>query len=138
MSPRANKPADLAINSLTPDDSSAPNTSPIAVDLSSFGGGLGEQLGLSQLPPLPQSPPTSPRLPVGSTTNFSGNFKHNLSPEQEQGTQIRSKQEESEAYRPGSSSVSKIYHLKKNPGSTPELSLVGSAENGEKHSGEGK
>ncbi len=36
--------------------------------------------------------------------------------------------DENDAHRPGSS-MAKIYQLKKNPGSTPELSLVGSAEN---------
>ncbi|KAK3109234.1 hypothetical protein LTR53_017733, partial [Teratosphaeriaceae sp. CCFEE 6253] len=41
---------------------------------------------------------------------------------------IRQVMEESDANRPGSSSMAKIYQLKKNPGSTPELSLLGSAE----------
>ncbi|KAK4546030.1 hypothetical protein LTR36_002167 [Oleoguttula mirabilis] len=129
--PRSPRPTDLTINlksaSETAQTSSGPNTSPINVDLSSFGGDFTGTL--TSLPPLPSSPPTSPRHQRDPSKNFLSNFKNRTVPEHEQQqSQIRQVKEDDEAYRPGSSSMSKIYHLRKNPGSTPELSLVGSAE----------
>lgn len=139
MPPRANKPADLTLNQRASDDTSGPQTSPIGVDLSSFSGpGEPNDIGIAQLPPLPQSPPTSPSLSREQSKGFLSNLKHRISPEQEQRSQMQLKPEDDEAYRPGSSSMSKIYHLKKNPGSTPELSLVRSAENGAKQPSEGE
>ena len=111
------------------------------IDLSSFGGDIGPDF--ATLPPLPQSPPLMPPSPGHKrdpSRNFLTNFKTRTSPEQEQReqkSQIRQVKDDSE-YRPSSSSVSKIYHLRKDPGSTPELSLVGSAENVGKRSSEGE
>nr|POE51621.1 putative rho-type gtpase-activating protein 2 [Quercus suber] len=138
MPPRAHKPADLTIHQRTSDDNSEPKTSPIGVDLSSFSGpGDANDIGTAYLPPLPQSPPTSPSLSRDQSKGFLSNLKHRISPEQEHRPQIHMKHEDDEAYRPGSSSMSKIYHLKENPGSTPELSLVRSRENNAKQTGEG-
>lgn len=136
--PRHLKPTDLTIATETAQASSGPNSSPINVDLSSFGGEFGGNL--ASLPPLPSSPPTSPRHHRDPSKNLLSNFKNRISPGQEQQQQrgqIRQVKEEDDAYGPGSSSMSKIYHLRKNPGSTPELSLVGSAENVGK-AGDGK
>lgn len=138
--PRSPKPSELTINlksaSETAQDSQGPNTSPINVDLSSFGGDFTSPL--TSLPPLPSSPPTSPRHQRDPSKNFLSNFKNRIVPEPEQQqSQVRQVRNEHEAYPPGSSSMSKIYHLRKNPGSTPELSLVGSAENLSK-SGDGE
>jgi hypothetical protein len=57
-------------------------------------------------------------------------------PETKEQRQIRQAKDDDEL-RPNSSSMQKIYHLRKNPGSTPELSLVGSKENVRKGSSEG-
>nr|POE63645.1 hypothetical protein CFP56_04548 [Quercus suber] len=139
MPPRANKPADLTFNQRASDETSGPQTSPIGVDLSTFSGpGEPNDVGIAQLPPLPQSPPTSPSLSRDQSKGFLSNLKHRISPEQEQRPQIHLKHEDDEAYRPGSSSMAKLYHLKKNPGSTPELSLVRSAESGAKQPSEGE
>lgn len=45
--------------------------------------------------------------------------------------------QEQEGRLPESSSMSKIYHLRKAPGSTPELSLVSSADGAAKGQNEG-
>lgn len=144
------KPAGLTINA-KPDlqrtkdgDSPDPKSSPMnleGIDLSSFGGDIGPEF--ANLPPLPQSPslvpPQSPGHNRDPSKTFLNNFKTRTMPEQEQRerTQIRQVKDDND-YRPGSSSVSKIYHLRKDPGSTPELSLVGSAENVGKHNSEGE
>ena len=126
-------------------DSPDPKSSPMnleGIDLSSFGGDIGPDF--ATLPPLPQSPPLQPPSPPSHkrdpSRTFLTNFKTRRSPEQEQRdqrSQIRQVKDDSE-YRPGSSSMSKIYHLRKDPGSTPELSLLGSAENVRKRSSEGE
>jgi len=134
--PRQAKQRELTLNlkptTDTSGSSSLPDTSPINVDLSTFGGDFSSTGGsqLTSLPPLPSSPPTSPRQHNRDPSkNFLNNFRSRQSPEQQQQRgQIRQVRDEDDAYRPGNSSMSKIYHLRKNPGSTPELSLVGSAE----------
>jgi len=133
----------LNVHSVPSNDGEGPNSSPIAVDLSSFGGDFpGAQL--TSLPPLHStpspysSPPASPRHTRDASKNFLSNFKNRISPEQEREQGRHAKEAEDDAYQPGTSSMSKIYHLKKNPGSTPELSLVGSAENVGKIAGEGE
>lgn len=103
------------------------------IDLSSFGGDIGPYPPLPQSPPLP--PPPSPGLRKDPSKNSVNNSKTREHPK-ERG-QIQQVKDDSE-YRPGSSSMSKIYHLRKDAGSTPELSLVGSAENVGKQSGEGE
>ena len=146
------KPAGLTINP-KPDlerrkdkdgDSPDPKSSPMnlqGIDLSSFGGDVGPDY--ATLPPLPQSPPLmpppSPRTRSDPSRSVVTNFKTRIPPESEQKErgQVRQVKDDDE-YRPGSSSMSKIYHLRKNPGSTPELSLVGSAENVSKQSVEGE
>lgn len=141
------KPAGLKINS-KPDlaktkdgDSPDPKSSPMnleGIDLSSFGGDIGPDF--ATLPPLPQSPPImpppSPGMKKEPSKSVPSNFKTREQEPRERG-QLRQVKDDSE-YRPGSSSMSKIYHLRKDPGSTPELSLVGSAENVGKNSGEGE
>ena len=96
----------------------------------------------AKLPPLPQSPP----IPLSPSfhqpehkTHIAGLKSRAISePEvKDPRSQIRQVKDD-EDYRPSSSSVSKIYHLRKNPGSTPELSLVGSRENVRKQSAEGE
>jgi hypothetical protein len=140
------KPAGLTINSKpelarTKDgDSPDPKSSPInlqGIDLSSFGGDIGPEF--ANLPPLPQSPlmpPPSPGHKRDPSKTFVTNFKTRDQDQRDRG-QIRQVKDDSE-YRPGSSSMSKIYHLRKDPGSTPELSLVGSAENVSKQASEGE
>lgn len=143
------KPAELTINSKVPqltkpDGSPDPKSSPMnleGIDLSSFGGDIGMD-GVA-LPPLPQSPPIE-RSPGQHTRDPSkagvvGVKSRAISePEiKESRTQIRQVKDDEEL-RPSSSSVSKIYHLRKNPGSTPELSLVGSKENVQKQQIEGE
>lgn len=118
-----------------------PISSPIAlegVDLSSIEGSF----PLSLLPPLPASPP-----PPGLTKHFRDPIKNNiddaLEPELPRGGSSHSDQagveqrrqwmrDEDDTLRPSSSSMSKIYHLRKTPGSTPELSLVGSVDSSAK------
>lgn len=143
------KPIELTINpkvDLTrsrSDDSPDPKSSPMnleGIDLSSFGGDFGPNL--VNLPPLPQSPPAGspPRHTREPSKSFLTNFKARSAAEQEQRADPpkRRQAKDDEEYRPNSSSMSKIYHLRKNPGSTPELSLVGSAENVGKQSSEGE
>lgn len=147
--PPKSKPAELTINSKVPqltksEGSPDPKSSPMnleGIDLSSFGGDIGTD-GVA-LPPLPQSPPIefSPgqqKLDASKAGAVGVKSRAISEPEiKEPRTQIRQVKDDEE-YRPGSSSVSKIYHLRKNPGSTPELSLVGSKENVQKQQLEGK
>ena len=145
--PKHNNPKELTINLKSDRQGdnvpSRPTSSPIAiegVDLSSIEGGV----GLNSLPPLPASPPSSPpghrRDP---SKNILGTWRPSKSrdrapmDQQEQRSQVRQIKDDDDAYRQNSNSMSKIYHLRKNPGSTPELSLVGSAENVAKTSAEG-
>ena len=144
------KPTDLTINlkterSFLQDDIESPDaeSSPMnleGIDLSSFGGDFGSSLG--DLPPLPLSPPPpgSPGLQKDPSKTFFGDLKTRTGSKQAQRTEPPRKRSarEDDDFRPGSSSVSKIYHLRKNPGSTPELSLLGSAENVGKHTNEGE
>jgi hypothetical protein len=110
------------------------------VDLGSFGGGFeheGFAAGLTTIPKdrpfIPQSPPASPKQHNrDSSKNFLSNFKSKKVSDSEH------KREDRDEYRPTTSSVSKIDHLRNNPGSTPELSLVGSQENIGKDSLEGE
>lgn len=140
--PRQPKPNELTIlsknqNGITP----GPNSSPInlqGVDLSSFGGDFSQASGSSERrsPPLqhPQSPPLSPRLfDRNGGRSFFGNFnKAKRTPTdlaaKELETAGRTSPREEEA-EPSASSISQVYHLRKAPGSTPELSLVTGAEN---------
>ena len=123
-----------------------PISSPIAlegVDLSSIEGGIG---GLSHHNARGLSPPRSPRhnrdqsnnsitgVMAGKTREPSADRLKEQRDPRSQAQQSR----EAEDHRPGSSSMSKIYHLRKAPGSTPELSLVGSAESVAKDGNNGK
>ncbi|WPB08078.1 uncharacterized protein RHO25_012742 [Cercospora beticola] len=147
--PRHPKPQELKLsekgvreNGVQP----GPNSSPMnlqGVDLGSFGGGFEHDVaaGLTPLPKeqgkYPQSPPGSPRAHNrDSSKNLLSSFRNKLSNEQEERKNSRQGRNEKEEYRPGTSSVSKIYHLRNNPGSTPELSLVGSQEAISKQSSE--
>lgn len=90
---------------------SRPNSSPIAlqgIDLSSIEGSF----PLSQLPPLPLSPPPPGMKDHSSSPMLDAVPRPQAAP--------NSKEEDDKP----SSSVSKIYHLRQVPGSTPELSLV--------------
>lgn len=151
--PRSPRPDNLTINLKSATEaqqsSTGPHSSPINVDLLSFGGEFGDfgassavtpQPQITSLPPLPASPPASPRFNREPSKNLLSNFKNKTQPQREQlrSGGIRQVKDEEEAYRPGSSSMSKIYHLRKNPGSTPELSLVGSAESVGKAAGDGE
>ncbi|KAI7672455.1 Rho GTPase activation protein [Hortaea werneckii] len=135
--PRHGKPAELTINLKSATDTShttsRPKSSPIEVDLSSFGGDLGSPQQDYPAAKAPSSSPSnSPRHNRDPSKNFLSNFKSKKAPEQEldqHRTQVRRTKEGDDEYRPGSSSMSKVYHLRNNPGSTPELSLVGSADN---------
>ncbi|CAK4029439.1 uncharacterized protein RCC_04181 [Lecanosticta acicola] len=144
--PRQSKPSELSLqaqNGSSKTIATGANNSPgvnlQGVDLGSFGGGFEHDVasGLTPLPPqsAPQSPPGSPRLQHGqsrdSSKTFLSNFKNRISPDSEQKQKKDSRQGSSEdsEYRPSTSSMSKVYHLRNNPGSTPELSLVGSNEN---------
>ena len=91
------------------------------------------------------SPPLSPRLfDRGPSRNFFGNFKAKRSPppveeQQQQRTDTPGSNgaaAHGEELRPGTSSLSKVYHLRKAPGSTPELSLVAGGETHRKTSSE--
>lgn len=114
------------------------------VDLASFGGGFEHDVasGLTPLPALPNSPPSSPRVAQKRDPSKSilSNFKSRISPDMDPKAKKDSRQgrDEQDDYRPGTSSVSKIYHLRRNPGSTPELSLVGSHENIHRDATDGK
>ncbi|KAK0347187.1 hypothetical protein LTR02_000847 [Friedmanniomyces endolithicus] len=129
------KPTNLTINSKSAVEAaqgtSGPASSPMhleGVDLSSFGGEFGGNT-LTSIPPMPSSPPTSPGHRRGQSKNILGTFKSRAQEHaQQKSHQPRHVKDENDAHRPGSS-MAKIYQLKKNPGSTPELSLVGSAEN---------
>ncbi|KAK0282932.1 hypothetical protein LTR91_023390 [Friedmanniomyces endolithicus] len=129
------KPTNLTINSKSAAEAaqatSGPASSPMhleGVDLSSFGGEFGGNT-LTSTPPMPSSPPTSPGHRRGQSKTILGTFKSRSQEHAQQKTQqLRHVKDENDAHRPGSS-MAKIYQLKKNPGSTPELSLVGSAEN---------
>lgn len=125
-----------------------PNSSPInlqGVDLGSFGGGFEHDVAAG-LTPLPkdqpkysQSPPASPRAHNReSSKNLLSSFRNKLTNEQEERKHSRQVRTEKDEYRPATSSMSKIYHLRNNPGSTPELSLVGSQEAISKRSSESK
>jgi hypothetical protein len=144
--PPKSKPNDLTIlakpnNGIAP----GPNSSPInlqGVDLSSIGGDVSS--GERRSPPVQQqSPPLSPRLfDRNGGRSFFGNFNKSkrtqtdlAAKEQEPVTRTGTRDQEVE---PSTSSISQIYHLRKAPGSTPELSLVAGAENGGKHSLDGK
>lgn len=146
--PAKTRPANLTLNSkserLLPksEETPPPQGSPMldleGIDLSSFGGDF--TTPLISLPSLPQSPPTSPRVNRDNSKTFLTNFKSRLTSEQDQRAEApqRRQTKDDDEYRPGSSSMSKIYHLRKNPGSTPELSLVGSAESERKQSDDGE
>ncbi|KAK0355233.1 hypothetical protein LTR57_012081 [Friedmanniomyces endolithicus] len=129
------KPTNLTINSESAVEAaqgtSGPASSPMhleGVDLSSFGGEFGGNT-LTSIPPMPSSPPSSPGHRRGQSKNILGTFKSRSQEHaQQKAQQPRHMKDENDAHRPGSS-MAKIYQLKKNPGSTPELSLVGSAEN---------
>lgn len=152
--PRHPKPQELKLqerggeNGMQP----GPNSSPMnlqGVDLGSFGGGFEHDVaaGLTPLPndgkdrsAFPQSPPGSPRTTHNRDTskNLLSTFKSKLSSEPNVIKDTRAVKPEKDDYtRPGTSSMSKVYHLRNNPGSTPELSLVGSQENVSKSSSEG-
>lgn len=121
-------------NERSPDPKSSPMNLE-GIDLSSFGGDIGPEY--QDLPPLPQSPPLMPPpSPGGHRRDPSKTLVNNFRTREDSRSQLRQVKDDNE-YRPGSSSVSKIYHLRKDPGSTPELSLVGSAENVSKTSTEG-
>nr|OQO24349.1 hypothetical protein B0A51_05576 [Rachicladosporium sp. CCFEE 5018] len=147
--PRHPNPRDLTIDSEILEKphaiSERPVSSPIAlegIDLSSIEGGI----GLTSLPPLPSSPPTSPglkkrpsqgileRFRPGSSSGLSKGAMDGQADAREQGQE--KKEKENDDPRAGGGSMSKIYHLKKAPGSTPELRLVGGGENGSKSSTE--
>lgn len=123
-------------------DELPPKSSPMTlegIDLSSFSGDVSSQI--TSLPPLPSSPPHSPpRHNRESSRKLLVNLKSRTGsePQPRERSQMRQTAKDDEEYRPNSSSMSKIYHLRKNPGSTPELSLVGSAENARRQSSEGE
>lgn len=127
----------LSVDNTEPRVATRPNSSPIAlegVDLSSIEGSFSPSL----LPPLPFSPP-----PLEPNTQFNDPSKNNpngalvQAPQSAEDESQQSSEtavdrgqfmRDDEVLRPSSSSMSKIYHLRKAPGSTPELSLVGSAD----------
>lgn len=141
-------PADLSIDLRSANEGKAdrPTSSPInleGVDLSSFGGDF-TGLDLPSLPLRQRSPPSSPRQQQRdpASKNLLNNFKSRISPGPDSKGQMQEQMnrttENGEDYRQGNSSMSKIYHLRKAAGSTPELSLVGSAENVNKVPGKSK
>ena len=154
--PRHGNPKELTINLTAVDDRHAPRdrptSSPIAlegIDLSSIDGGIGHS---SVLPALPASPPAS--SPSSRKTSASksilGSFNKTRSREtssdRSEGTALQEQQEaknqarrmqEQEGRVPETGSMSKVYHLRKAAGSTPELSLVSSAESIAKGQNEG-
>lgn len=144
--PRQSKPAELTLQA-NAGTHNASNSSPInleGVDLGSFGDSFEHDIaaGLTPLPKdLPQSP-LSPRAPYSSgrepSKGFLSSLKSRVASEQEVKKETRPAKDKEDEYRPNTSSMSKIYHLRNNPGSTPELSLVGSNENMRKDSIESK
>jgi hypothetical protein len=149
--PRHSKPSELTLQAKNGPENGATSRENInlqGVDLGSLGGGFEHDIAAG-LTPLPtktsntqlQSPPTSPR-PINSSSRDSSksifsSFKSRPAPA-DQGKDGRQGKDRDEEYRPNTSSVSKIYHLRNNPGSTPELSLVGSNDNMRKDSTDGK
>ena len=154
--PRHGNPKELTINLTAVDDRHVPRdrptSSPIAlegIDLSSIDGGIGHS---SVLPALPASPPasspssrkTSASKSILSTFNKSQSRENSsdrseetaLQEQQESKNQARRMQEQ-EGRVPETGSMSKVYHLRKAAGSTPELSLVSSAESIAKGQNEG-
>lgn len=143
MPRQGHKPANLKtdIAKAKDVDDMPPKSSPIAlegIDLSSFAGDVSSNI--TSLPPLPSSPPQSPpRHNRDTSRKLLVNLKSRTGsePQPRERSQMRHAKDD-EDYRPSSSSMSKIYHLRKNPGSTPELSLVGSAENVRRQSSDGE
>jgi hypothetical protein len=152
--PRHGNPKELTINLTAVDDRHAPRdrptSSPIAlegIDLSSIDGGI----GLTSLPALPASPPAS--SPSSRKTSASKSILSTLKSRSREASRERSKEralqqqqelknqarrtQEQEGLVPESGSMSKVYHLRNTPGSTPELSLVSSAESVAKAQNEG-
>lgn len=142
-----------------------PTSSPIAlegVDLSSIDGGIGQK-SLSSLPSLPASPlASSPSLrKTSASKSILSPFKSrsreaSRERSRERARQLQLQQQQKQQYQeqkklihqehrmqeqegrlPESGSMSKIYHLRQAPGSTPELSLVSSAESVAKGHDEG-
>lgn len=149
--PRQPKPSDLNFHTKIGVENgfqTGPQSSPMnlqGVDLGSFGGGFEYDVaaGLTPLPREksmhPQSPPGSPRMHNReSSKNILSTFKNKISPDQEQKKESRHGKNEKEECRPATSSMSKIYHLRNNPGSAPSLSLVESQEDGGERSSEGE
>jgi hypothetical protein len=139
MPPRQQRPTDLTINLKSAAEaaqiSNGPNSSPInleGVDLSSFGGDIGGATALTSLPPLPSSPPSSPRHNREPSKNFLRNIANRSQPDKEQARgQIRQVQDERDVHSRGSNgsnSMAHVYKLRKNVGSSPELTVVGSTE----------
>lgn len=139
------KPANLTIDATkSKEDVPTPQASPLmdlqGIDLSSFGGDF--SANLISLPALQQSIPTSPTIAQdASSKSFKPALNNRTTSELEQRAELpppRKLAKDDDEFRPNSSSMSKIYHLRKNPGSTPELSLVGSAESVRKKSDDSK
>jgi len=153
--PRHGNPKELTIHLTADDDRHAPRDRPISspialegIDLSSIDGGIGH----SPLPALPASPPasspssrkTSASKSILATLNNTRSRENSrersaeraLQEQQEAKDQARRVQEQ-EGRVPETGSMSKVYHLRKAPGSTPELSLVSSAESVAKGQNEG-
>ena len=141
--PRHANPKELTINLTAVDDRHAPRdrpvSSPIAlegIDLSSIDGGIGQ----SSLPALPASPPASSpssRKTSASKSILSTFNKGTALQEQQEAKKQARRMQEQEGRVPETGSMSKVYHLRKAPGSTPELSLVSSAESVAKGQNEG-
>ncbi|KAK3677786.1 hypothetical protein LTR78_002636 [Recurvomyces mirabilis] len=140
MPPNKARPTDLTINlksaAEAAQSSAGPNSSPInleGVDLSSFGGdiGLGSSASPPSLPPLPQSPPSSPRHNREPSKNILRHLGSKSSKVEQETSRAPARQvkAENDVYRSTTSGVAAVYQLKKNVGSSPELSLVGSMEN---------
>lgn len=134
------RPTHLTINPKSateaPPNSNAPNSSPVhfeGVDLSSLGGEFpAPSTTLTSLPPLPSSPPTSPRHHRDPSKGILRSLRNRSQPDHEargRGRQIKQVKGEGENALQGSSSVAQMYKLQHRNGSTPELSLIGSADN---------
>ena len=153
--PRHGNPKELTINLTAVDDRHAPRDRPISspialegIDLSSIDGGIGHA-SQSALPASPPASSPSSRKTSASKSilsNFRSRSREDerersreraLQEQQESKNQTRRMQEQ-EGRLPESGSMSKIYHLRKAPGSNPELSLVGSAEGAAKGQDEGR